>query len=220
MPRRVLLLLGVIVLVPAIAQAAITVTVGTHNLLQNTAGQTINIMLTSTAGSEYSSTDMRTVIAAGGPQVTHVFNDVAAGIPIGNLAGSIWAGGSGGINAAPNGTTATSTGRQTAGGFATAGFANQSTGGIFVTLTVTTVGISPGLYALNLTGHPSGSTRVWISELDEFGDPTGNLLDTFPILENGFLNVVPEPGSVVLALFAVAGFGFVAVRRHRARNAA
>jgi hypothetical protein len=219
MPRRVLLLLGVIVLVPAIAQAAITITVGTHNLLQNTAGQTVNIMLSGAGGSDvYSATDWKSTIAVGGPPITHVFGDPAGAIPGGNLAGSIWAGGSAGINLFPDGTTSAGTGRQTAGTSTgtSGGTVNQTTNGIFVTVTVDTTGVSPGLYAFSLTNHPSGTTRLLFWSEDD--------LDLFDVpglvIENGFLNVVPEPGTVVLGLFAVAGFAVVAVRRHRAKKAA
>jgi hypothetical protein len=45
------------------------------------------------------------------------------------------------------------------------------------------------------------------------------LPDAGLLITNGSVTIVPEPSSVVLGLFAVAGFGAVAIRRRRARNA-
>jgi hypothetical protein len=228
MRRRVLLLLGVIVLVPAIAQAAVTVTVGTHNLLSMTAGQTISIMLSGASfGSDdvYNGSDWRTTIAAGGPVVTHVFGRAIAGSnSLAQISGSIWASGFNGINAAPDSQFPSSTGQRVAGSAGAPGLGDIDNNGIFLTLTIDTtpVGLGGGSFALSLTGHPLGTTKVYRNELDENGDPTGNLIDIGATLVNGVLNVpvVPEPSSIVLGMFAVAGLSYVAVRRHRARKAA
>jgi hypothetical protein len=219
MQRRAFFFLALLLAIPALAQAAVTVTVGNHNLLQNTSGQVINIMLSGAGGSDvYSATDWKSTIAAGGPKITHVFNDTDGAIPGGNLAGSIWAGGSAGINLFPNGTTTAGTGQQTAGTNTgpSGGTVNQTTNGIFVTLTLDTTGVAPGSYLLSLLNHPDGATKVlfWSEDDIDLFDVPGL------VLQNGNLNVVPEPSSVVVGLFAVAGFAFVAARRHRARKAA
>jgi hypothetical protein len=40
------------------------------------------------------------------------------------------------------------------------------------------------------------------------------------ILVNGTITIVPEPGSIVMGLFAAAGLGAVVIRRRKARKAA
>jgi PEP-CTERM motif len=214
MQRRVFLLLAVIVCVPAFAQAAITITAGNHILLANTAGQPINIMLTSTAGSIYSGTDMRTTIAAAGPVITHVFGDPAGVItPLAAYSGSVWANGSAGIGGSPDGTAPGDTGRRVIGAFATPGFSNSSASGIYATLTIDTTGVAPGVYAFSLSNHPNGATGVILTNEETF-EPE-NIPDL--VLVDGTLTIpqVPEPGSIVLGLFAVAGLATVAIRRRR-----
>jgi PEP-CTERM motif len=212
MQRRVLLILAVLACVPAVAQAAIVISVGNHALLPNTAGQDIDILL-SGAG-EYSASDWVTAIDAGGPQVTAVFAAPGPGgaIPGGNLAGSIWAGGSAGmVNDVGNLTYPTDDGRAVAGSsIATGGgVVNQTTNGIFLTLTLTTENSGAGPFTLSLAGS---NLLFWdAGEFDLFDVPGV----TF---EPGTLTV-PEPGAMVLGLFAVAGLAVVAVRRHRGRRA-
>jgi hypothetical protein len=211
-----------VLFIPAIAQAVVTVTVGDHNLLQNTSGQVINIMLSGADGSNiYNGSDWRTTIAAGGPVITHVFGRAIPGSnSIAQISGSIWAGGFNGINADPDAPFPTSTGQRVVGSAGAPGLGDISNNGIFLTFTLDTTGVAPGSYALSLINHPLGTTKVYRNELDEFGDPTGELIDIGATLNNGLLNIVPEPSSVLLGVFAVAGFGLVAVRRYRARKAA
>ena len=215
MQRRILLFLAVLLSVPAIAQAAIVITAGVHPLLANTAGQKINVNLKAN-GEFYTDGNMRLLIAAGGPVVTHVFNDTDGAIPGANLAAAIWVGGSAGIGGVADGTTTTGTGRRTTASFLTAGGGTpQNTDGIFATLTLSTVGIAPGTYSFSLTAHPNGASDLF-NGLDEFDEPIPTNLQ----MVNGSLTVVPEPGSMVLGLFAVAGLATVAIRRHRGRQAA
>jgi hypothetical protein len=103
------------------------------NLLSNTAGQQIVVLISGT--DLYSQVDLHTSINGGvgpAPRVTAVFNDPSAQIPVANLAGSVWAGSiAAGIYLNPNGTTADgSSGLQTWAAFATSGFVPQDTAGI------------------------------------------------------------------------------------------
>jgi MYXO-CTERM domain-containing protein len=78
--------------------------------------------------------------------------------------------------------------------------------GIVALVTVDTTGIAPGTYELNLVSPIFGPSSV------SAGPEPGGYM-------NGTITVVPEPGSVVLGLFAAAGLGAVVIRRRRARNA-
>jgi MYXO-CTERM domain-containing protein len=50
--------------------------------------------------------------------------------------------------------------------------------------------------------------------------PTAVVRDDFSTDATAYIQVVPEPTSVVLGLFAAAGLGAVVIRRRRARKAA
>jgi hypothetical protein len=175
---------------------------------------TINFMLT--ADEDYTDSNMRVLIGAGGPAVSLIFNDTGGAIPGANLAGSIWDGGSAGIGGSPDGTTSTSTGLRPTASFLTTAVTPQQTDGIYATLTFDlTPGFSPGIYSISLTAHPDGPTDVF-NGLDEDFEP-------IPVSELVLVNgafYVPEPSSFVIGLFAVAGLAAVAVRRHRGRKAA
>jgi hypothetical protein len=209
MQRRVFLLLGLLLATPLVAQANLISLQGgpVQVLLPNTAGQTVTLLL---SGSDlYSSSDVAMQINGGvgpAPFVTAVFGDTGGLIsPASLYAGSVWVGGSAGITGDPNGTNPTSSGLTTGAGFATPAFAEQTTNGVFMTLTVSTVGIGPGTYPLTL----DGTIMTWItSEFDEIPVP----------LQFGqmALQIVPEPSSVVLGLFAAAGMAAVVIRRRRA----
>jgi hypothetical protein len=209
MLRQIVLFLSIVVCVPAIAQATVTITAGNWVLPPETAGQDINILLT--ADEDYTDGNMRVQIGAGGPPVTHVFGDTMGAITGALLAGSIWENGAGGINLGADGTTATSTGLQPIALFLTAGGGSpQQTDGIFATLTFDTTGIAPGVYVLSLTDHPNGQPTDIFNGLDPATldpIPVGNL-----VLENGTLTVTPEPASMVIWLFAVAALAAIAVR--------
>jgi hypothetical protein len=85
-------------------------------------------------------------------------------------------------------------------------------------VTISTVGVPVGVYALNLKKNvgfpqptfsfaPAGFTVV----RDDFSTDATAVIQVVPI---------PEPASVVLGLFAIAGLGAVVIRRRRARKAA
>jgi PEP-CTERM motif len=164
----------------------------------------------------YNYSDVRVWINGGSgpaPRITHVFAsaDSNAVIPTANLIGSIWDGGDAAIFPDPDGTYPTSSGLRTAATFASAGFALQNTNGVFLTLTIDTTGVPAGVYAVSLTDHPFlGITGVFTV----LSPPEPIPLEII----NGTITVTPEPASLVMGLFAVAGLAAVAVRRHRARR--
>lgn len=209
MKRRILFCLGALLCVPAIADA-ITITAGTHFLDYNQAGQEITITLSGASATEtYGGSDLRTLIAAGGPVISHVFADTGGMIPGIKLIGSIWEGGQGGIAHVPDGTAPADGGQRVTAGFETPAFSASSTNGTYAVLTIDTRGITPGTYAFSLSDHPNGPTTL-LEGVDEVpnGVPVENLE-----LVNGFLVVTPEPGSVVMGLFAVAWLAAIAFRR-------
>jgi hypothetical protein len=219
MLRQIALASGLVVCVAAVAPA-ITISAGDHVLLPNMPGQDIDMYLSGAGGADvYSDASMRTTIAVGGPFVTAVFNDTGGTIPAGNLAASIWAGGSGGIPGSPDGVNPPDTGQRTRASFVGAGGVtmNQGTNGIFATLTLSTVGVSPGSYTLSLTSHPIGSSVLfyWDEGLGDSGVVPG------VVFENGTLTVVPEPASLVLGLVALGALAAAfESRKPRARPCA
>ena len=82
--------------------------------------------------------------------------------------------------------------------------------GLVATLIIDTTGFFGGLWDLQLTGLA----------LEENVGNTGFIGNiTTESITNGTISTIPEPSSVVLGLFAIAGFGVVAIRKRRARRA-
>lgn len=79
--------------------------------------------------------------------------------------------------------------------------------GTVALITIDTTGIAAGTYPLALTSDVLGPSAAY----NQGGVPG--------IFTNGSVTVIPEPSSVVIALFGAAGIGAVAIRRRRARNA-
>jgi hypothetical protein len=192
---------GALVAFPAIAQATITITVGNHNLLPNTAGQTVDILVSTDASEGVNSMDLSIIennFVGGGPVMTALLLDDAA---------TIWAASPstqfGGIDP-PSDTElfnsvavdSTST--------------NVPLSGVLARIIVDTTGIPVGSYPLEI-GRQDGS----IGPTTLFAT-TGQLS---PIIIEGSLNIVPEPSSVVLGMFGVAALGMVVIRRRRIRSA-
>jgi MYXO-CTERM domain-containing protein len=206
MRRQVLLALAV-VCVPTVAQAGHILSAG--NWITVPGPFKINIILTADPlDIPYHSSDMRVWINGGvgtAPRITAVFGKTGGAIPTANLAGSIWQGGAGGIYATPDGTYPTDSGLGTHVAFATAGFTPQLTSGIYATLALDATGVPAGNYSISLINNPVGPTQLYGS--------------TIPLeIIDGTITVTPEPASVVMGLFALAGLAAVAVRRHRARR--
>ena len=75
--------------------------------------------------------------------------------------------------------------------------------GLLATITVDTTGVFGGTYDLSLTGTRNGDTN--------FGFDSGdNLIE--PVVTNGQISIVPEPAS---ALILAAGGGLLLARRRR-----
>lgn len=188
-----------------------SIVVGNHNLLPNTPGQVVNLMVTGT--DQYNSFDLKSFInggLAGGPAISHVFGDPAAAIPATNLVGSVWEGGNGGIGVNyPEGTTTVGSGYQTFATFTTLMGELTTANGIVVSLTFDTTGVAPGVYSFSLTDGPMGPTAMFAGYDLETWEPIVTPLT----IVNGTLTVVPEPASLVTAALAIAGLLAVAIRR-------
>jgi hypothetical protein len=78
--------------------------------------------------------------------------------------------------------------------------------GILAFVTVDTTGIFAGTFPVSLTNPDLGPS--------DFAVDPGN----DAILVNGQWNVIPEPSSIVMGLFAAAGLGAVMIRRRFARG--
>jgi hypothetical protein len=79
--------------------------------------------------------------------------------------------------------------------------------GVLATITLSTVGVAPGTYALILGGTPSALSST------EFYNAAGETI--VPTIVNGVVIVVPEPTSLVLAFCGAVG---VALAVWRKRN--
>jgi len=96
-------------------------------------------------------------------------------------------------------------------GGASAPLGTQGSPSLLATVYISTVGVAPGTHwILTIGGGLNGDPGPDQGPLD-FTD--GGLFNT--ALTDGVINVVPEPSSVVMALFAAAGLAAVAIRRAR-----
>lgn len=217
MQRKVFgLSLAVLLGLSASVMADPVVVIGNHNLQPNMAGQTIQLTVTGIVpgtvngfvgafqigkgGENYASAG-----GVDGPAITGL--DYAAGP-------SIWvvpntpAGFIPGIPFGDNVDNQFLTGDLvTTSGFVTV------TGGIFVTLTIDTTGFGPGVWDFDMIGNQTDDAIA-----SNVGD-SAFLLGIPQSITDGTITIVPEPSSVVLGLFAVAGLGAVAIRKRRARRA-
>lgn len=218
MQRRVLpfLALGLLLCVASPAMAHLTVTAGNHILNPNQAGQVIPIMISTDASEEISGLDLYLVIngldgSADAPNVPHITAEQLTGVGVVFGAvpatqfpyGDPWDVYNGGpsygqntaFGAAPNATSGPS--------------ADAPATGVLAFITVDTTGIFFGSWPLSLT-DPFIFGPTLLSKITGPVDPAGyTLID-------GSLNIVPEPSSVVMGLFAAAGLVAVAIRRRRA----
>jgi hypothetical protein len=222
--------LAVLVLLCSTAAEASTISLlggPVVNLLPNTAGQQIVVLISGT--DFYSQVDLRTSINGGvhsAPRVTAVFDDPSGSIPTANLAGSVWAGSTiSGTYLAPNGPAGDglSSGLQTWAGFATPDFIPQDTAGIFAVLTVSTADysvelvhgdppvdftISPGQYTLSFEG------TVLYYGLDENFEEVISPLQFDAVT----LNVLPVPEPSTYALTAMGMVGLLVNGRRRGKH--
>jgi len=215
-------MLALLALVPAIANATITITAGTHVLLPNTAGQTVDVLITATQGEGLNAEDAFFAINGGtGPAPFVTANPslrVAADTNF-NLNNTTNPSGAAQFAyPSPNGINPPDTGLLPARSIllnndpdsGDAVNAPIGVGKIFARLTVSTVGVPAGSYVLALT-NALGPSQI----ADTINGPLN------PTLVDGLLVIpgVPEPSSIILGLFAVAGFGAVVIRKRRALNA-
>jgi PEP-CTERM motif len=229
MHRRVLLFLAVVLCVPAMAQAALEISTGSYAFDPNTTGNVVTITITSTGGSAYDAGDLRLFINGNvtpAPAVESMFGQSsdADGNPLNistSATPSVWdpfnlglgqAGIADGLNATSTAVNVPATGLITIGGFGTTSFTNVTATGTFALLGIDTTGVAPGDYPILLAGGPNGDTDVLLDDANQTVTLTGGNIHI-----NG---EIPEPSSILLGLFAAAGFGVVAVRRHRRRRAA
>jgi hypothetical protein len=184
----------------AAAQANLIYALGGSNVILNPEGET-QVVLMMSGDDYYTDSNLRMQINGGvgpAPSVTAVFGDVGGLIaPASLYDGSIWEGGSAGIALPPEGTSPTSSGRKLTAGFATPAITSQNTAGVYALLTISTVGVPFGNYALSLNG-----TDLW-NGLNSEGEPIPVPLQFAPITLIGGtvpppqpeLTATPTPGS-------------------------
>jgi len=206
MHRRVLLLLvlGVVMCLPVVAHAVPTITVGNYFMDPT---DTIVVTLTPTNADLVGGIDFRNWInggVAGGPYITAMtgFGDGDFGLLFGG-------GGFGAINTGPPDGVfdgGLNTGTQTAASaviFAPKAANSQP----LTSITLVTNGAAPGVYTWSLVNPGLLGATTFVQPAGAGIIPTN--------LVAGTITVVPEPGSVVLGLFAAAGLAAVMIRRRR-----
>jgi hypothetical protein len=211
MQRKVLgLSLAILLCLTAVVQAEPTVVVGDHILLANTAGQNIPISVSGIAANTVNGITLSAMVNDGGTFYGGTPGPTITGMDF-DSGPTIWV--------APNyvaGHAAPATffdNQLASANFLIIGTALDflpAGGGLVATLTIDTTGFGPGVYSLKLFG-PALEDNV--NNTDFIGQ---NFLSS---ITNGTITIVPEPSSVVLGLFAVAGLGAVAIRKRRARRA-
>ncbi len=183
-----------IALVASLSTSAFAVTNvagGNHVFTVGTGFQTFPIIGSSNSGETLAGIDLYLVMDALGPIITNV-----------NLiTGTVFE---------PNNVGQGNFGAFLAPGLETAYFTTTSAGsvptGVVALITIDTNSAAAGQYLLALESETFGPSAVY----NQVGAP-----GTFT---NGSVTLVPEPGSVIIALFGAAGLGAVAIRRRR-RNA-
>jgi hypothetical protein len=198
MQRRVVLLVGLLLCVPAMLMAS-TVTVSPGpNPISAAAGQVV------------------TVGISGGESIDGVQLDVElqAGL-ISALdlvgAGTVFAG------ATQGDSVAFPTIHQNSGTAVNSAAPKVGTG-LEARITIDATGLLAGTYFIHIDGALDGGG----GPSDVFSGAAFDSLS--PTLINGVFTIAgiptPEPSSIVLGLFAAAGLGMVMIRKHRARRAA
>lgn len=180
-----------LLLLAATAQATPTIVVGNHAYIPGAAGQTLQIFVT---GGD----------AVQGLNFIMDFNNNTAGGPIITgidiLTSTIFAGNNTGQGSGfpPPATKVKAT--------TTTGGGTVSANGLLATITFSFVGVPTGTYPIRMTAMAATG-----------GGSTTNFAGIDANITNGFF-AFPEPSSIVLGLFALAGLSAVAVRKRRARG--
>ena len=224
MQRKVLgLSLALLLGLTSSALADVVVTIGNHNLLPNAAGQTIQLTVSGISGDTtgVAPNSVSGLVAAyqtsgGGPGYTGGSpGPKITGIDY-NAGPSIWV-----VPNTPAGYVPGAAFFDGGGQLAQQDLVTTSghvlvNGGIFVTLTIDTTGFAGGVFPLQMIGDGAedGIASNFGASTFLFGQGGGvsNITD-------GTITIVPEPSSVVLGLFAMAGLGAVVIRKRRARRA-
>lgn len=180
----------------ALATAAPTITAGNHLLLPNTPGQIVPLLASGEGAADLlAGADLFLVIGGGtaGP--------VATGFDIVGP-GTIFSGNNNGQQ--DFGAPYIPPGRELAA-FVTTLSGTVAPNGVLAYLTLDTTGITSGNFSLSLTSDVIGPSILYAAG----GAPT--------ILLDGTLSVVPEPSTVVLALFGAVSVTAMAIRRRGTR---
>ncbi len=219
MQRTVGLSLAILLCLTAVAQAVPTVVVGNHILQPNMAGQTIQISVSGIVPNATTSpADDSNVngglfsfsVDGGGPNYGNPAGPIITNMDF--LSGpTIWV-----APSTPSGIGTPADYYDPSNQLASSGFLTLSngfvnvTGGLLVTLTIDTTGFGPGVHGLEM---------ISLALEDQTGVTQFTGGNSVQDITNGQITIVPEPSSVVLGLFAVAGLGAVAIRKRRARRA-
>ncbi len=196
MQRRVVLLMGLLLLLPTVALAVPTISAGNH-VLPNAPGLH-QVYVTASGGDAVQGVNLSLATGDGGPNfggsvlapIITAIDLIADGTLMFN-----------GNNTGHSGTFIPNDqlGQQNT----TTNAGTVSASGNLALVTLDTTGFGPGVYAFLVGGVPG----IGFPPSDFAGLPTNTL--------DGTITIVPEPSSVVMALFAVAGVAVVAIRRRR-----
>lgn len=210
MQRRVFLFLGLLLCIPVLAQADVTVTApAAASMVQNTT-LVISILVSTDASDGVNSMDFAMDVAAGGPVISAI--DI---IGAGTLFDPATSPDGPDANALPDGST----------DFGAAGLGTTS---VFNSVGFINTNVATGNRTI-----PAGSTLLLKLTLDSTGVALGFYTLSFPealfltdTFSSGYailsvpgeveVTAIPEPASVVMALFAAAGLAAVVIRRRRA----
>jgi hypothetical protein len=204
MQRKVILSLGILFCLTAVAQAGPTIVVGNHFLIPNTAGQIIPISVTGIAPNTVNGIVFSVAISGGGPAYGGALGPVITAMNF-DSGPTIW------LPPSAPGHNLPSMWFDPGGQLAEGDFLIYSgfvtaTSGLVATLTIDTTGFF-GHWTLDLTG----------GVLDDVtGSTTFTGQNFVGSITNGSIIAEPEPSSMVLGLFAVVGFGAVVFRKRRA----
>jgi len=202
MRLKVGLMMVTLLTLASAAKADMSIVVGDHQLLANTPGQVIQVFLVADApdiaqGLTYIGQLGDGGPGAGGSDVTPLIEADAT---------------SPGMLFEPNHNAPADTSAPPS--YAQLGFATQA-GNVNIPVGSTLL----GTLTIDTTGFGPGYTTTLSMGATQGGDTTLVGSETPLTITNGSITIVPEPSSIVLGMFAVAGFGAVAIRRRRARNA-